>query len=216
METNAPWTPLPAAAGTLEGFLAVRLILERYALRYLSRQEWPEIADRAIDQLRGLREQQRVSAASPGPSLAQQAFTVFQLAQVRGWAPQELVHLDAYQWRQLLREIDDFSEVERRRVFHQAYERKYRNEALAAVLMHRGRQLSTRVGLPASSAAFQVVCCIDDREESFRRHLEECDPECQTFGAAGFFCGSDVLSRGSGGTLSTTLSNCDYAPALRA
>ncbi len=206
METNAPWAPQPVAAGSLEGYLAVRLILERYALANLARQEWPAEPGEAFQKLRRLREQMlRETAGLPEETEAQEAFTVFQLAQVRGWSPQELVYLDRSQWTQLLKEINAFSGLERRRIFHLAYERKYRVEAIDALLAHRQRQLSAvglssipmnesanagasgGAGVEAASPTFQIVCCIDDREESFRRHLEECAPGCETFAAAGFY-----------------------------
>jgi len=37
------------------------------------------------------------------------------------------------------------------------------------------------------SPSFQAIFCIDEREDSLRRHLEAMDPGCETFGAPGFF-----------------------------
>lgn len=35
--------------------------------------------------------------------------------------------------------------------------------------------------------SFQAIFCIDEREDSLRRHIEAVDKKCQTFGAPGFF-----------------------------
>jgi uncharacterized protein len=41
-------------------------------------------------------------------------------------------------------------------------------------------------GVP-EGASFQAIFCIDEREDSIRRHIEAVDKKCETFGAPGFF-----------------------------
>lgn len=188
METNADWTPAPAAPGALRDFLAVRLLLECCALSHAATalgESGP------LSRLRTRLRQQ--FPQRPRCSAMQRAFTVFQLAQVRGWTPHDLHRLSRSEWRRLVDEVDGFGGRERRRVYHIAYEHHFWNRSLDAIAAHvrrvRGADTAahTSSAAPPRRAAYQVVCCIDEREESFRRHLEEIDPECQTLGVAGFF-----------------------------
>lgn len=117
----------------------------------------------------------------------QRAFILFQVAQLLGWSPNELESLSATEWQSLMDEISHCGTMERRRLLHLAYERHYRNEALDAIASQPApvaAAVPTKASRPIS---FQVITCIDDREESFRRILEEIDPAIETFGAAGFF-----------------------------
>lgn len=190
METNAEWAARPAPPGTLQGYLAVRLILERLALRYVAREELSSEVG-----LRDLRATLRHRMPHPPRvSVEQLAYLVFQLAQVRGWSLNDLYRLSKAGWARLVQEIESFGSLERRRIYHHAYERHYRNQALGALAARSGKAGDAGGQAIAGSTpgrdadpSFQVICCIDEREESFRRHLEEVDPACETFGVAGFF-----------------------------
>ena len=76
-----------------------------------------------------------------------------------------------------------FSANERRRVWHAAYERQHEREVLDGIAVHR-REAPPQ---PRTETTAHVFCCIDEREESFRRALEETDSSVETLGAAGFF-----------------------------
>ena len=165
-------------SGSLTEILAVRLILDRLAVAAVARDAL-EFAG-PLHEVRGAARHALPRHKSAG--IDQRAFQVFQLAQVLGWLPADLAQLSKREWAALIGEIESFPPLERRRVFHLAYERRYRMQTLDAIAF-QSRQSAARVASPR----FQVMCCLDEREESFRRHLEEIAPDVETFGAAGFF-----------------------------
>jgi uncharacterized protein YbcC (UPF0753/DUF2309 family) len=183
MESAVPFLANPVPLGTLSEYLAIRMLLERHAIADVGRRHFgctdcKSILVRAEQSMPGLHQQ----------TLNQRTFTIFQLAQACGWTPEQLLGMSDQQWACLVREIEEFSSLERRRILHAAYERHYAVSALDAIAIHASRR---KRWLDQHSDGKQVdylaVFCIDDREESFRRHLEEIDPACQTASAAGFF-----------------------------
>ncbi|HMF16068.1 MAG TPA: putative inorganic carbon transporter subunit DabA, partial [Gemmataceae bacterium] len=168
----------PVLPGSLIEYLAIRLVLERWAIAYCASD-----ALGFTGNLQTLREYLRnhIGASNP-PSVEQRAFQVFQLAQVLGWTPEELSRLAKKDWSKLLEEIETFSGLERRTLFHHAYERRFNAQTLDAIALHAPKPAPT-----PRQPRFQAVFCIDEREESLRRHLEELAPDVETFSVAGFY-----------------------------
>ncbi|MEZ6125968.1 MAG: putative inorganic carbon transporter subunit DabA [Planctomycetaceae bacterium] len=186
---------IPSPSGTLMEFTAVRLLLDKLATRYVASKSicWKQ----PLTELRTyLREQLPEFVRITNE---QYAFRIFQCAQVNGWGPSTLSTLTTTGWKELIQELADFSTHERQRIFHIAFERRYARSAMDAV--------ATRVARPPikpQNPILQVTCCIDAREESFRRHIEEVSSDVQTFGAAGFF-GIPMYYRGLGDAHYTAL-----------
>jgi uncharacterized protein YbcC (UPF0753/DUF2309 family) len=168
----------PVPEDGLVEFLAVRLLLDRLALAHVARE-----ALGFAGPLWALRAELRQHLGPPQmPSLEQRAFGVFQLAQVLGWSPAELHRLSEGDWAALVEEIEAFPAIERRRILHLAYEGRLYTQALDALTLHN-RTPHPEPSLPR----FQAMFCIDEREESLRRHLEEVAPDAITFSIAGFY-----------------------------
>ena len=178
IETRGDRVVHPIPAGSLIEFLAVRLLLDRQALAWSAHEGLGYSGP-----LAGLRDEIRGGIKQDWPpSVQQRAFLVFQIAQVMGFSPDVLYRLDHEGWAELLREVETFTAIERRRVFHLAYERRFYTQALDAIALHANRPRHAD-----QKPRFQAVFCIDEREESIRRHLEEVAHDCVTYGTAGFF-----------------------------
>ncbi|MCZ7582555.1 MAG: DUF2309 domain-containing protein [Deltaproteobacteria bacterium] len=168
VETRPDRVPSHAPPARLEDFLAIRLIADRAGLEHLgARRRFGAPAP----------------AAEPDAPALRRAFLLFQIAQLVGRTSREIDALTGADAAQILGDLDAFPGTERRRLLHRAYERRYRVEILDALAAHSERRDAPAAARPA----YQTVMCIDEREESLRRHLEEIDPAVETFGAAGFF-----------------------------
>ncbi len=167
-ETYPDRAPVTSHPARIVDYLAIQLMLDVFAARY------------AVESLSGEGDEGR-NWGTPAPRRdLELAYEAYVTAQIFARDLPGLLHGDgARSWIEAVRSIDS---VERRRLLHRAYERRHRVGVLDGLQAH-DRLLSQR----PPDAEFQAVFCIDDREESTRRHLEEVFPACETFGYAGFF-----------------------------
>jgi len=160
---------------TLRGYLAVRLLLQRAAVASAAR----EMGFRGpFGDLRAWL-LSRAPAAAP-PNTEERAWPIFHLAQLMGLDAAVPARWSADEVAAIERELAEVNGLRRRRILHQAFERTVRHGFYDALIQHRPQAA-------AGPPAFQAVFCLDEREESLRRHLEEADADCETFATAGFF-----------------------------
>lgn len=164
LERQPPWGRSLPYEARLADFFAVRLVLDRAAA------EVPRTSDAP-------------AAARPPSVRADEAYRLFRLFQLLGVGPKALESARPEDAHALLDALDAFDGIARRRVWHEAYEGHHRRVVLSAIAKNRALELGVRVEPPAA----QLLFCIDDREESLRRHLEEVRPDLATFGTLGFF-----------------------------
>ena len=80
------------------------------------------------------------------------------------------------------KEVTQFTDENRQEIWQCAYEDTFYNQFLSAY-KKCAIEAKPKYKLPD----YQVFTCIDEREESFRRHLEQIDPGVETLSAAGHF-----------------------------
>jgi uncharacterized protein len=161
----APHESIPCS---LMDFLAVRLTMSRVAAGMGAAETMPR------ENPLKTRERLHLSRAA----------RIYDAARVVSFSAAEVKLLSDCDWASFVNEVKECNGLERRRILHLAYERWHERAILHGLASHRKyRGLACLKDRPRA----QVFFCIDEREESMRRALEELDPEVETFSAAGYF-----------------------------
>ncbi len=123
-------------------------------------------------------------------SVYRSGWRIFRLAQHMGISAAQIATLEPEQLKEICHTLSLLDEERSGWIWLQAYEHHYREQFFNAVADNHQRGPWGTRSLEHSSEQrpeAQLVFCMDDREEGFRRHLEEINPAIETLGAAAHF-----------------------------
>lgn len=164
--------PRQNAQLTLQEYLGIYLFLENRVYKFLSNHyemegKWPT---------HGLISDENFIAFSQ----KQLAYVLFQTIEKRG---DSFLNEEIEKQKKIIHQILKFDKFERAIIWQKAFDYSLRDDFINALLFSRKRK---QLGDKKKCSA-QLLFCIDDREEGPRRHLEEINPELETFGVVGFY-----------------------------
>ena len=87
---------------------------------------------------------------------------------------------------QLLAEVENTEYHEVMKIWQDAFEWSYYDEVLAGI-QQLSKSKKKKEFVVSEPKSFQALFCIDEREDSIRRHVESIDKNSETFGTPGFF-----------------------------
>ena len=163
--------------GRLSDFLETRV---RELLRInpqSDRDEWVQMAE-----MIWIYREATAPGRDPVHTVCRNAWRLFHLAQFLGLSPAEIHALSVSDTDRLMAMLDAFPSSAHGPVWQRAFEGHYQGE----LLKHLDQNMHIFIWQDSRLRA-QLVFCIDEREESIRRHIEAHDPAYETFGTAGFF-----------------------------
>lgn len=165
-----PWqATVKAPKIRLDEYLACLLLIESSVDAFMARTNSLDVS-----LIRGRREEIKLS----GFQLSLALYQITRMLRLDARWVQKLSRAEALA---IVDGIDGAEHLHLVPLWHEAFEHHYHRQALQT-LMARKKKVPAGLALSA-----QVFFCIDDREESLRRHVEEVDPTLKTFGVVGFF-----------------------------
>ena len=165
-----PWqAPVKSPSIKLADYIAALLLLESSLDTYHSMEQ-------SIDLSLIYGREEKIELKS-----YQIALSLYQITKSFKLEERWMMKLSSTEILEIINEIDQAEHVHRIRLWHEAYEHHFHREAVQAIGAHAQNPQEEH------THDAQVLFCIDDREESIRRHLEEADPRLKTYGVVGFF-----------------------------